>query len=452
MAPGPVKCWSLRSPVILRSFSERSFPLTPGDLAQIIAPAAAGGAESVRAWLRRAHLSFKHLLPRGDAPLLTEDLVRSDGRPVDVFAYFGMRPEGITGLRHNLSGITQTAQASGANSEVDVPTPPWPGFEDVWIPVGGGIEICGRVAYARGPDGLLDADCIVILPGILGDNNVLRTRDLAAALLADGFHVMALELRGHGETARGRPDIYYDFGTLETGDLLAVSNWLESLPHVRRTGLIGYCWGANQALMTAWYDGCPADHLSIARRMGSLILKDATRRHWRAGIMAFSPVLRFEELIDALHEKISRMSHPVLAGLQTSIYNRMRRRGFPEPCGSLYRLILEEFARTPLNYPEAFDEAVRFLRFLPYKGLPDGNKLANMGVPVLIVHGANDPLAPAQDVADLMATSDNSNVAALVLAGGGHVGFAAYARAYYYSLILNFFSPEGGPRIASERG
>ena len=30
--------------------------------------------------------------------------------------------------------------------------------------------------------------------------------------------------------------------------------------------------------------------------------------------------------------------------------------------------------------------------------------------------------------------------------GGGHVGFAAYCRAYYFSLIFSFFDSEAGPR------
>ena len=45
-----------------------------------------------------------------------------------------------------------------------------------------------------------------------------------------------------------------------------------------------------------------------------------------------------------------------------------------------------------------------------------------------------------------MAGTANENVAALILHGGGHIGFAAYAKAYYFSLILNFFDPLAGPR------
>ncbi|MCY2925095.1 MAG: hypothetical protein NT031_06580, partial [Planctomycetota bacterium] len=52
---------------------------------------------------------------------------------------------------------------------------------------------------------------------------------------------------------------------------------------------------------------------------------------------------------------------------------------------------------------------------------------------------------PAQDLADLLATTANPNVSAILLPGGGHIGISPYAPAWYYSTILNFFSPTAGP-------
>lgn len=435
-------------------FTERSFPLLPEEIIRVPTAGLPGITCSTRAWLREVHGQLQTLLPEGPATLLTEDLVHANGEAADVFAHFGIRPEQLPSLRHNWQGLAHTAQASGANSEEEKPTPPWPGFEDIWIPIGDNVELCGRIRYARREGEVINTDCIVILPGILGDNNVLRTRDLAQGLVASGFHAMALELRGHGETARGRPEIHYNFGTLETFDLLAVSRWLEAQPHVRRTGLVGFCWGANHALAAAWLDGCRRDHPSISPRLaphvwhnraesGPPAHHDGTTvalRHWNAGILAFSPVLRFEELLELLERRWSRFRHPVLAGLQTTILNRMKRRGYPEPSGSLMQLIRAEFARSPLIYAEAIDDGLQMLRFLPYRGLPDHAKLQSARVPVLIVHGANDPMARSQDVADLIARTTNPMVAAMVLPGGGHVGFAAYAKAYYYSLVINFFA------------
>jgi predicted alpha/beta-fold hydrolase len=163
--------------------------------------------------------------------------------------------------------------------------------------------------------------------------------------------------------------------------------------------------------------------------------------------MAFSPVLRFEEIIDAMDPERSIFCNPVLTNLQSTVQKRVQLKGhdhYPgfDPrayVGSLRKLIDYEFARSEMSYPGCVADVMQFCRFLPYKGLPDGDKLASARIPVLIVQAANDPLECAQDAADLIAKTPNPNLAVVVLAGGGHVGFAAYARAYYFSLIVNFF-------------
>ncbi|HKQ49275.1 MAG TPA: alpha/beta fold hydrolase [Phycisphaerae bacterium] len=286
----------------------------------------------------------------------------------------------------------------------------------------------------------------MILPGLLGDNNVLRTRDLCDALRACGFHAVALEFRGHGRTLIRHPELYYGFGVLETLDTLAVSRWLEAQPYVHRTGLIGFCWGANHALIAGWYDDCRRDHPSINPTLAAVLPTVPEYRHFSAGVMAFSPVLRFEELIAALETPWSKFKHPVLSGLQQNIRTRMEYRKAGDTSGSLRRCIEFEFAHASLRYADGFRDAVHFLRLLPYRDLPDHEKLANARMPLLIVFAANDPLSKAQDVADLMATTSHPNTAAVVLPGGGHIGFAPYAKQYYYSLIMNFFDPSCGPR------
>jgi len=64
---------------------------------------------------------------------------------------------------------------------------------------------------------------------------------------------------------------------------------------------------------------------------------------------------------------------------------------------------------------------------MPYRGQPAGDKLESARVPVLIVHSVNDPLQTAQEVVDLLVDTENPQVAGIVLPGGGHIGFQAYA-------------------------
>src|SRR5262249_55159040 len=111
------------------------------------------------------------------------------------------------------------------------------------------------------------SDCIVILPGLLGDLSVDRTRMIAQALLAAGHHALAVELRGYGRTGREQPHVFYNFGVQETEGLETIAEWAQAMPDIDRTGLIGFCWGANHALLAAWDDGRSADDVSVAARL-----------------------------------------------------------------------------------------------------------------------------------------------------------------------------------------
>lgn len=440
-------------------FAETSHPMRPGDVTRL----AAGSEEarnqvSAREWLEIAHRQLRHLLP-GQNPqaLLTRDLVDMDGRAVNVLRHFGLRRDQLETLAGNCSGLVQTAQLSGSDFVGGDP-PQWPGFETTWVPVRDDLSLFGLMGLAKDERGRVrEADCIVILPGILGHTNIARTRDLAYFLVQQGFHALAIELRGHGQTELRYPNIYYTFGTQETDDLMVVSEWLQSKPNIRRTGLVGFCWGANHALLCAWDDGRAAHHPSIGPKMEAYLRPRSGRRHYEAGIMAFSPTLRFEEIVESVDVERAGIEYPVQANLQVTIENRVAHKRHydhasfdPAACsGSLRKLIEYEFARSELSYDGSVEDAYRFMRFLPFRGQPDGDKLADARVPVLIVQGANDPLACSQDVADFMARTANPNVAAVVLPGGGHVGFAAYARAYYFSLIANFFDESTGPRPVS---
>lgn len=434
-------------------FSERSFPMRGEDYVRLADDDAAGDLPP-RVWLRGAHQNLGPLLPPNrPSALLTEDLVDAQGRPVDVLAHFKFKRETLETIGANCEGLLNTAQLAGVDFTKEHVATNWSGYKDVWIPINPRLSLHGLFGYADEGGKPRDADCIVLLPGFFGHNDILRTHDLADALRQAGLHTLALEVRGHGKTEMKYPDIFYNYGTLETGDLMVVSEWLQSQPHVRRTGIVGFCWGANEALLAAWYDGRSEAHASIADRLAPRIRPVSPQRHFEAGVMAFSPVLRFEEIVDRTDRQRNPLGHPVLAALQETIRSRVVLKAHnkhpafdPRACiGSLRKLIDYEYARSELDYPGSVRDGLQFLRFLPYKGLPDGDKLDSARIPVLIVHAANDPLSCAQDVADLIAKTPNPNVAAVVIAGGGHVGFAAYARSYYFSLILNFFTRHHGP-------
>ncbi len=432
-------------------FSERFFFMQPRDFVPLAEVVETAAPSDTRAWLRAVHGRLSATLPRGERQaMLTEDMVDSRGRAADVWGHFGVRPADLHKLFGNFQGLLHTAQSSGADPAIERPADPWPGFQDVWIPIREGLALSGRLGLAQHEGKVIESDCIVIIPGLLGDLAVKRSRTIAEALLAYGLHALALELRGYGQTEARYPEAYYNFGVIETGDLLAVSEWLEDRPEVRRTGLMGFCWGANHVLLAAWEDGRSDAHPSVSPELRRRLRPRSGRHHYSAGIMAFSPCLRFEEIIEQCEREWSLFDNPVLCTLQEGVRFRKRWKGHPDRTGSIRTLIHYEFARSELHYPNVVTEGLDYLRLMPFRGRPAGDKLESARMPVLIVHGANDPLAPAQDVADFFVGLKNRCVAGVILPGGGHVGFAAWCRPYFYNLILSFFDPVYGAAAVQE--
>lgn len=426
-------------------FSQRSFPLSPEEF--VPATPLAGDGLTTREWLRRTHSQLKSLLPPGDPPaLLTDELTAVDNRghrhAADVFAHFQRDPDKLNSIWTNWSGIQDTAQCAGGDSDGTAP-PTWPGFEDRWIPVGA-LELCARVGFAKDRGGARRAPAVIVLPGLLGDNQVWRTRDICLALRDHGVHAIALEIRGYGQTGQRYPDLYSTFGVLESYDLLAVAAEAKRWPEVTEVGAIGFCWGANQALLAAWVAaGAPNQHGELDRLRPWLPdIGAPPHTLLRAGVIAFSPVLRFDEIVADCERPWQLTENPLLNRLQTGIQARMIQKRHRDVSGSLADLIRFEFERSELTYPGSVEDGYAFLRFLPYRDMPAINRLSGVTSPALIVQAANDPLTSAQNVADLLVAVDNPQVAAIVLPGGGHIGFAAYARKYFYSLILNFFAPQ----------
>ena len=380
---------------------------------------------------------------------MTDDLTDELGRPVDVMKHFDRDPERLESVFFNYWGLESSAQSAGTCFDEKNPPERWPGFEEVRIPISDRLETFGWLGLARDGNTIRKADCIVVMTGLFGHNGVQRTKDISMALLTAGFHVLAYENRGYGLTDLHHPDVAYNWGVLATRDLMIVSDWLEDKPYIRHTGMAGYCWSANQALLAAWYENCPPGHTSITRKLAEYLPPLPERRRFRAGVIAISPTLRFEELIDKLDVPRHFLADPALRSLQLIVEHRMKRKHYPEFSGSLRKLIEFETGRSEMDYPDAVRDGLRFLRFLPYKGKPAGDKLEHTRIPVLILHASDDPMATAQEVADFIAGVDNPNIAAQMLYGGGHLGNARYSRPYYFSMIMNFFHPVHGAAAMS---
>lgn len=427
-------------------FSEQAFPHRAADVRRVAIPGSAVAREGhTRAWIEHFRDQFADELPADDPPArVTEELTDADGAPIDVLAAYDLDPATVHTVFGNFDGVLHSAQSTGADLYIEQRAPTWPGCEWVSIPIDAELELHGQLGLARRDGRVIEADCIVILPGFFGDTGPQRSRILSQLFLANGYHVLGLEQRGAGQTERFYPDVPYTFGVLETADLLAVAEWLQARPEIRRTGLIGACWGANKALLAAWETGRPAASPFVSPGLRPLRFQPTMDRHYEAGVIALSPTLRFEEFADRCELSWSIWDDAIIDKFQQEVETRQRRKGNVVN-GSLRDLVDSELARTAGYYPGVVAEGFTYLRLLPYRDLPAGDKLEHARVPTLILHAANDPMGNAQDVADLVATLDNPRVAALMLPGGGHLGFAPYAQRYFYSLLVSFFDPERGP-------
>lgn len=405
---------------------------------------------NAREWIVATHRRLRHLLPLSPFhALLTADLSGPDGAPADVFGHFWINPRALKMLLPNLFGFLDTVSGSASSFAINEEAEPWPGFRTVWIPVRDDFALCGRLGLAHRNGTPIESTCVIILPGFYGDHSVTRSHALAEAFVSSGIHALSIELRGHGQVERRYPDHGYTFGVLESVDLLRVNDWLIAQPPVSKVGMVGFCWGANTALLAAWLDGRPRDDPGIGPTIQHVIPPPDGVRRFEAGILGFSPAVQFEESIDACDAWISPAVDPTIYALQQVVRWRIKFKNFGRPHYSLRRLIDKEYANSelPLDQPR-WKDALRFLRFLHFKGRPAGEKLQHIRVPTLIVHASNDPFIPAERIAELLAPVANPNVAAIILPGGGHIGFAPYSRRYFYSLLLNFFHPRSSPVAA----
>src|SRR5262249_9133398 len=158
------------------------------------------------------------------------------------------------------------------------------------------------------------------------------------------------------------------------------------------TGLIGFCWGANAALLAAWYDGRSPNDPSISERVARNLEPPSPRRHYAAGVIVFSPVLDWEHFLDRMDIPQTVGRDPSIALFQGAMREHMSRKGYPEVTGSLRRCITYDFASSYLTEAFPILDGYLFLRLLPYHGLPAGDKMVSARMPVLLVHAINDPL------------------------------------------------------------
>jgi pimeloyl-ACP methyl ester carboxylesterase len=159
------------------------------------------------------------------------------------------------------------AAAGHASAVTPVPAP----AQAVRLTARDGIAIVGTYWPGRKPD----APAVLLLHGVGASRN--QTAPMAEALVAQGYAALAIDLRGHGESAITD----HSYGLDEGLDARAAFGWLKTRQHGAKVAVIGISLGGAAALVGR--DGAvPADALvlvavfpdirhAIYNRMASLL-------------------------------------------------------------------------------------------------------------------------------------------------------------------------------------
>ena len=130
------------------------------------------------------------------------------------------------------------------------------GFEAVTLKTADGISLAG---WYHPPD---NGSAIILLHGASGSREAVRP--YAAMLARQGYGVLALDQRGHGESG-GKTNRLGWQGTADVGAAIA---FLQAQPQVKRIGGLGLSMGAEALL------GAAADYPALA----AIVADGATRR------------------------------------------------------------------------------------------------------------------------------------------------------------------------------
>jgi len=271
--------------------------------------------------------------------------------------------------------------------------------EDLIVEAGEGIRILLRASWQPGPR--VARPALVTIHGLGGWDEASYGLATAAYAYGMGWHVLRMNMRGAGDSARICPRLYN--AGLDT-DLVAA---LEAVARVSpRVAVIGFSLGANLALL--------ALGRSAPRVPAGLM-----------GVVAVSPPLDLAACVAAIGRLPNRLYESYfLRNLRLSYRYRQRL------CPELYEAGRETKPRTIREWDETITA--------PYGGYASADEyyarssagpyVERLDRRVLILTAQDDPLVPAASVARWPLPPSGS-VEREITRTGGHVGFVGETEA-----------------------
>ncbi|HVM99493.1 MAG TPA: alpha/beta hydrolase [Caulobacteraceae bacterium] len=249
------------------------------------------------------------------------------------------------------------------------------------------IELRGlRFHYRDWPSARAGAPDLVLLHGFTGH---ARSWDAFAEAMTDRYRVLALDQRGHGESAWAAPDKY---GVVEMTDDLAA--FVRAL-RLERFTLLGLSMGGNVAIH---YAGRRPPELS------GLVIVDIAPEIVPAGAARIQTGVRAKDVFESREEAFAAAR--AANSVPPEAHHRHR---------VSYSLMRIEDGRWTYRYDRALRSPATVRARDPEAGW---RAVANIAVPTLLVRGENsDVLSP--ELAKRMLDA-NSNIRLTTVAGSGH--------------------------------
>lgn len=278
-----------------------------------------------------------------------------------------------------------------------------PAFQPVELPVDDGVVLHGH--RSTGAPG---APIVIVVHGLFDSHVARYVVELAEGIRRWGFHVVALDMRGHGRgLAQGPPP---SMGLAEGRDLLAAAKMLTRQEGVS-VGMLGLSYGG-QCVVRAAHEATLAGEAEVLR----------------GGVMSVGAPLNTTRGLGDLDDTSrlpggdSFLERQIAKGLIKMVRRQLRLRARLVTSSKTAGGSFADYVREVVlpAYPDAPPLVGDFLGHVR-SNRPD--VLGELEVPTLLVHSADDPLVSVDhlDEAAKLA-ADNPYVGTLRLPGGGHCG------------------------------
>lgn len=295
-------------------------------------------------------------------------------------------------------------------------------FENVVIESFDGTPLTAAVGIHK--DGK-PRPALVISHGFMGSKNDHYIIDTALTAFSEwGFNVLGIDLRnfGRSQCLSHSPTTA---GWKESEDLLAAAKYLSERPEVTSVGITGFSMGAGSTILAA----CRAGEYP----------------YLTGGAIAWNGYADAERMVSHISTRppVFHQFFPVYIGFR--LMHKIRRED------------MKDYIDDPeqLTYLDGGFEQAGFTTYVDkiaapyygvssedyYKNASPKNFLADVEVPLLIVHAEDDPICPASEMDELTEiAADNPNVEVWMMPAGNHCLFRYLDKGWYDRVMRDFFT------------